>query len=125
MISDYFISISCILSAISSGDSFWDYDASLIDIPILIIAGKGGGDDWVVTGDQLTEIYNEIPGNKIAMRRVGTVHNEVLYMPDGYITAWFMWQLQGDEEAAQAFVGNSPEILNNNLYTNRQISLSE
>ena len=104
---------------------FWDYDASLIDIPILIIAGEGGGDDWVVTGEQLTEIYNDIPDNKIAMRRVGTVHNEVLYKPDGYITAWFMWQLQGDEEAAKAFIGDSPEILNNELYTDQQISLSE
>lgn len=103
---------------------FWDYDASLIDIPILIIAGEGGGDDWVVTGEQLTEIYNDIPDNKIAMRRVNTVHNEVLYMPDGYITAWFMWHLQGDEEAANAFVGDSPEILNNELYTDQVISIT-
>src|SRR5699024_3664034 len=30
---------------------FWDYDPSLIDIPILLISGAGG-DDWVVTGAQ-------------------------------------------------------------------------
>ncbi|HIV67718.1 MAG TPA: hypothetical protein IAA32_02490 [Candidatus Butyricicoccus stercorigallinarum] len=104
---------------------FWDYDASLIDIPILIIAGEGGGDDWVITGEQLAELYHDVPGSKIAMRRVGTVHNEVLYKPDGYITAWFMWQLQGDVEAAKAFIGDSPEILSNERYSDQMIGLSE
>ena len=32
---------------------FWDYDATKIKIPIMLISGAGGGDDWVVTGEQL------------------------------------------------------------------------
>lgn len=104
---------------------FWDYDASLVSVPILLIAGEGGGDDWVMTGEQLVEIYDDILDNKIAMRRISTVHNEVLYMPDGYITAWFMWQLQGDEEAAKAFIGNDPELLRNPLYQDQKIDLTE
>lgn len=63
---------------------FWDYDAALIDIPILFFAGEGCGDDWVVTGEQLQAIYEDIPSAKIMARRVGTAHNEVLYAPDGY-----------------------------------------
>ena len=102
---------------------FWDYDASLIEIPILLIAGEGGGDDWVVTGEQLQAIYDDVPENKVMMRQIGTVHNEVLYMPDGYVTAWFMWQLQGDEEAAKAFIGSNPEIMTNALYTDQQINI--
>lgn len=104
---------------------FWDYDASLIDIPILLIAGEGGGDDWVVTGEQLVEIYNDIPDNKIAIRRKSTPHNEVLYKPDGYITAWFMYHLRNDEEAAKAFTGENPEILQNGLYTDQMIWIIE
>ena len=104
---------------------FWDYDASLIDIPILMIAGEGGGDDWVVTGEQLVEIYDDIPDSKIAMRRINTVHNEVLYKPDGYITAWFMWQLQNDGYAAKAFTGENPEIMVNELYTDQKIRITE
>ena len=100
---------------------FWDYDASLIDIPILLIAGEGGGDDWVITGEQLMALYHDIPGDKVAMRRVSTGHSEVLYKPDGYITAWLMWHLQGDDDAAQAFVGDSPEILSNALYSDQMI----
>ncbi len=101
----------------------WDYDASLVNVPIMLISGAGGGDDWVVTGDQLENIYNDIPDNKIMLRRNNTVHNEVLYSPDGYVTAWFMWHLQGDEEAAKAFAGNNAEILINPLYQDQRIAI--
>ena len=103
----------------------WDYDASEIQIPILLISGEGGGDDWVVTGEQLVEIYDDIPDNKIAVRRKSTPHNEVLYKPDGYITAWFMWHLQGDQNAAKAFIGYDPELLSNPLYQDQKLGLSE
>ena len=104
---------------------FWDYDASLVDVPLLLISGEGGGDDWVVTGEQLVEIYEDIPDNKIAARRRSTPHNEVLYKPDGYITAWFMYYLQGDEEAGKAFFGNDPEIVTNKLYQDIMINANE
>ena len=32
---------------------------------------------------------------------------------DGYMTAWMLWQLTGDEEAAKVFVGEDAEILKN------------
>lgn len=94
----------------------WDYDAAKITVPILLISGAGGGDDWVVTGEQLNSIYQDINIDKIMARRKDTDHGAVLYSTDGYVTAWFMWQLQGDEEAAKAFCGSSAEIKNNPLY---------
>lgn len=39
---------------------------------------------------------------------------------DGYVTAWFMWKLRGDEDAASAFIGNEPELQNNPLYQDFQ-----
>ncbi|MGM5693283.1 poly(ethylene terephthalate) hydrolase family protein [Streptococcus suis] len=102
---------------------FWDYNATKITIPTLLISGAGGGDDWVVTGEQLTEIYQDIPASKIKVRRKDTAHNEVLYAADGYVTAWFMWQLQGDQEAAQAFVGEMPEITENPKYQDVEMGL--
>ena len=48
--------------------------------------------------------------------RKGAAHGDMLYSADGYVTAWFMWQLQGDSEAAKAFVGNNPELLSNAMY---------
>lgn len=102
----------------------WDYDASLVDTPIMLISGEGGGDDWVVTGKQLQSIYDDIPGQKVMMRRKNTVHNEVLYSANGYVTAWFMWRLQSDGEVALAFSGFSPDILSNPLYQDQLIDIS-
>lgn len=39
------------------------------------------------------------------------------------MTAWFIWQLQGDTEAAKAFVGNDAEILSNILYQDQRIDI--
>ena len=39
-------------------------------------------------------------------RRIGA---DMLYIADGYTTAWFMWHLQGDEDASKAVVGNDAE----------------
>lgn len=101
----------------------WDYDASLVNVQIMLISGAGGGDDWVVTGDQLENIYNDIASNKIMVRRNNTPHGEVLYSEDGYVTAWFMWHLQGDQNAAKAFVGENAEILTNPFYQDQQTTM--
>ena len=104
-------------------DLFWDYDATLIKTPIILISGAGGGDDWVVTLEQLKSIYNDISSPKIMFRRKNTVHNEVLYSANGYVVAWFMWQLQNDKDASKAFIGDNPEILKNELYQDQKIDL--
>jgi len=102
---------------------FWDYDATKVSIPIMLIAGAGGGDDWVVTGEQLQEIYDDISSKKVMLRRKDTPHGPVLYTANGYVTAWFMWQLQGDEAASFAFIGENPEILVNPKYQDQHIDL--
>lgn len=102
---------------------FWDYDASLIDVPILLLSGAGGGDDWVVTGEQLRSICDDVGSDKCMARRRNTAHGEMLYTADGYVTAWFMWQLQDDGYAAQAFTGDAPELLSNPLYQDQLIHI--
>jgi len=57
------------------------------------------------------------------MRRTGCEHGQMPYSADGYVTAWFMWQLKGDAEAAVAFTGESPEILGNRLYQDQRVDL--
>ena len=61
----------------------WDYDAALVNTPIMLISGAGGGDDWVVTGKQLESIYSDINNHKIMVRRADTPHGEVLYSANG------------------------------------------
>ncbi|MDO4523536.1 MAG: hypothetical protein Q4B57_10405 [Eubacteriales bacterium] len=101
----------------------WPYDASKIQVPIFVISGEGGGDDWVITLEQLNQLYSHIPGNKVMARRVNTPHGTTVVSEDGYVMAWFMWQLQGDEEAAKAFTGDNPEIMNNEQYRDVAISV--
>ena len=38
----------------------------------------------------------------------------MLARSDGYMTAWMLWQLRGDKEAATVFNGEAAEILHNN-----------
>lgn len=59
------------------------------------------------------------------LRRICTEHGQMLYSADGNVTACFMWQLQGDEEASKTFTKNNAEILNNKLYQDQKINLRE
>ena len=95
------------------------------DVPTMLISGEGGGDDWVVTEEGLTAIYNDIPADKVMLRRRNTDHGKTQYSEDGYVMAWFMWQLQGDGEAAKAFIGENPELLSNPLYQDQKINMTE
>lgn len=99
----------------------WAYDPSLVKTPMMLLSGEGGGDDWVVKGEQLAQIYQLIHGDKIMARRKQTGHGETLYASDGYVTAWFMWHLKQDTQAQKAFTGATPEIANNPLYTDVKI----
>lgn len=94
----------------------WDFDATKINVPTLLVAGTGDMDSKTILPlEAMMEIYNDIPNNvsKIMMRRTGIDHGDMLYYGDGYMTAWFMWLLQNDQYAANAFIGADAEILNN------------
>ena len=58
------------------------------------------------------------------MRRIGAEHGQMLYSADGYVTAWFMWQLQDNEEASKVFTGDNPEIMQNELYQDQKINFN-
>ncbi|MGN1406639.1 MAG: alpha/beta hydrolase [Erysipelotrichaceae bacterium] len=93
----------------------WHYDASKINTPIMIL---GAENDWVATTEQFKSIYNDVDSAKILAIRKGIEHGEMLYAGDGYVTAWFMYYLQNDIEAYDAFFGDNPEIANNDFYLN-------
>lgn len=104
-------------------DLEWDYDASKIAVPTLLIAATGDVDSNTIcplTG--LQQIYNSIPDSvaKLMCRRNDGDHGDMLSYNDGYMTAFFMWQLQGDEEAGKAFIGENAEITTNEYYQDIQ-----
>ena len=103
----------------------WHYDLSKVQIPVLLLAGTVGDFEMelVIPEEGMIEMYNKITSPKVMARKLACEHGDMLYSADGYVTAWFMWQLQGDQGAANAFTGDSPEILTNPLYTGQNADL--
>ena len=103
----------------------WEYDSAKISIPYFMTAGTGKSDDsgknpetefgGVCPFSTLVDIYNSISNDteKVIARVVGAEHEDMLLRTDAYMTAWFLYQLQNDNEAAKIFVGSNPELLQN------------
>lgn len=105
----------------------YPYDSSDVKIPIFILAGTSGEFEieTVIPFEEYQKMYDKITSPKIQVRRTGMTHDDMLYNAQGYVTAWFMWQLQGDEEAAKVFIGENPEIMNNELYQDQRSDFHE
>lgn len=97
-----------------------EYDPSKMTAPTLILAAP---ENDVITPDGVKGLADVIPAGTVTALRPGMDHGKMLYSADGYVTAWFMWRLQGDQDAAQAFAGKSPEILDNAMYQDAAVDL--
>lgn len=104
----------------------WEYNPSDINIPYFMTAATGNSDDrnvddintefgGVAPLASLVNIYDNMSDDvfKIRARAVGAEHIVMQLRTDGYMTAWMLYHLQGDEEAGKAFIGTDAEILNN------------
>lgn len=103
----------------------WEYDVSKVAIPYLLAAGTGKSDDsgadpetsygGISPLSALIANYDSIANNvpKVRARAVGAEHEQMLMRSDGYMTAWMLYQLTGDEEAGTVFIGENAEILRN------------
>ena len=102
------------------------YDSSKVNCPIFILAGINGKFEieTVIPFEEFTKMYDKITSPKVQARRTNMTHDDMLYKAEGYVTAWFMWQLQGDAEASKVFIGDNPELLNNNMYQDQRIDLN-
>ncbi len=97
-----------------------NYDPGKMTAPTLILAAA---ENDVITPDGVKSLSEVIPAGAIRALRPGMDHGKMLYSADGYVTAWFMWHLQDDQDAARAFVGDGAEILTNPLYQDQQTAI--
>ncbi len=97
------------------------YDPSKTVIPTLVLAGTSND---VITPEGMEKLYGKLGGPKAMALRTDTDHGSMLYSGDGYITAWLMYWLRGDEEAGKAFWGEAPELAGNPNWRGVQISRS-
>ena len=96
------------------------YTSTKTAVPMFLLAGT---ENDVISVEKLIEMYNGLSVPKVMAVRQNTNHGEMLYSADGYATAWFMWRLQGDQDAAKAFISDDAEILKNPLYQSQQIKM--
>ena len=103
----------------------YPYDSADVRCPIMILAGTSGEfeTEIVIPIADLNEQYEKITAPKVMARRIGMNHDHMMYAAGGYVIAWFRWQLMGDMEAAQVFLGDAPELLTNALYQDQRIDL--
>ena len=105
----------------------WDSDSSLIHADTMMIGSTGQTDSAISPLESMQKTYENITDDviKVLARRNDCDHGEMLYYADGYVTAWFMYFLQGDEEAGKAFFGDNPEISANEFYQDIMINVTE
>ena len=105
----------------------WDSDSSLIHANTMMIGSSGQTDSAISPLESMQKTYENMTDDviKVLARRNDCDHGEMLYYADGYVTAWFMYFLQGDEEAGKAFFGDNPEISANEFYQDIMINVTE
>ncbi len=112
-------------SGIAAGILGCPYDASKITVPFFAVSSTGTTDTYHGATETekgmgwsplstLTHNYEAAKTtDKIFARRINADHGHMLAYGDGYMIAWFMWHLKGDESAKAAFYGDNAEIKNN------------
>lgn len=104
----------------------YPYDITKVEVPIFMLAGTNGEfeTETVIPIAEMNKMYDRISSPKVMARRTGMTHDDMMSKAGGYVTAWFMWQLQGDEEAGKAFNGSGAEVLQNSLYQDVQSNIN-
>ncbi len=122
----------------------WEYDISKVAVPAFLTAGTGIWDAGNATSKEqatddevgvaqgicplwsLQENYDLLPEttDKVIARKKNVDHGDSYKQFDGYMTAWFMYQLKGDQEAGKAFsVGG--ELESNSLYQDVKTNITK
>ena len=98
------------------------YEPDKMTVPTLLLAADAND---VITPEGAQKVYDAMTVPKAMALRSGMDHGKMLYSADGYVTAWFLWYLQGDGDAAKVFSGDSAELLRNSLYINQSTLTAE
>ncbi len=91
------------------------YDASLVSLPTLILAGTGATDNAFICPleTSILPAKSKIKNDVFVARKKGVEHADSIYQTHPYMIAWFDYKLQGNTAAGKAFVGKSPELKTN------------
>jgi pimeloyl-ACP methyl ester carboxylesterase len=102
---------------VSSGDKFY---VDQLTCPVLFVSGAN--DTLISPNSALQTYYGQVPGAAAKAQLKGADHNTIQGTGGGflgYVTAWLMYQLQGDTYARGAFAGTAPELNTNTNWQNQ------
>lgn len=101
----------------------WSYAPGQVDVPIFYVSSNGFFDSNIVIPpkelERLFDLSVRSPFRVMAIRKKAD-HGEMLYKADGYVTAWFLYWLKGDENAGTVFRKDG-ELMKNPLYEHVKI----
>lgn len=108
---------SCASPDLSEGLG-WDFHPSRVVAPALLMAGTGDIDaNSICPLASLQQNYDSIAGQPVMMGRIkGVDHGDVLPRGEAYTTAWMLYWLCNDQDAAQCFVGDDAEMFHNSQW---------
>lgn len=92
----------------------WNYDVSKLTIPYCMVQGTKPLDSRLISPHHSAKKnYHKVSDNvfKMKARCYNGTHNDTLRTMWDCYTAWFLWHLQGSEEAKQIFYGENAAIL--------------
>ena len=137
----YAVSATSSYHTAEMGDG-WEYDISKVNIPTFLTAGTGNWDAGTADSKEqkndeknnivqgicplwsLKENYDLLPNSvdKIIARKKDVNHGDSYLKCDGYMTAWFSYYLQNNQEALKAFT-KTGELTQNTLYQDVQTNI--
>lgn len=96
------------------------YDSTKVTTPTMLIAGTGFTDaDSICPLDiSLKPNYKNIKADCVMARMKDVEHTDSMEVTYPYMLAWFDYKLNGNQTAAKAFVGDSPELKTNKKWQN-------
>lgn len=103
----------------------YPYDLKKVHCPVLMLAGTSGEFEleFVIPYEQMNIMYDKIEVPKMMARKKGMTHDDMVIQGQGYLTAWMLWQLQDDPQAADVFTGNPADLSDNSLYQDFRTNL--
>jgi len=113
---------SCVQEGVAEGMEY-PYDITKVKIPYFMDAGELYIDATIIAPrESMISNYERLPEGLPAVRgiRRGAEHGDILRYSLGYETAWFLYTLKGDSNAAKCFLETGDELPE--LYRNKDWS---
>ncbi len=112
---------ACSLPSPALADSSFQncpYDSSCVALPTLLISGSGITDNAFISPphSSLKPAMKNIKNDVYCARMTDVEHADSIYDTHPYMIAWFDYKLNGNQKAAKAFIGKSPELKTNKAF---------